>query len=614
MEDSNLDPDAPNADLKKTANGEGHGSDSEDEAAPDFGQLKALANRFQAKQSLFQDDSQSFDASNQSTPFIPKRGDKDFEPTGFAGQKNALENSRKAMFDVISSQRIISSKSISIASWHPQLGRAIVHLARGQTFASMGFSNRVKVLEDGQFEDLALMYQSDGKPVAPLAGATKEGKFWPKMQSRLELLPEEALYLVERGSLECRIYHDPKRSAIVENMRDYDDIVENPNWVPMSLEQAFAAIIGVDGLTRPHYQLYAYLKRLGYILQRKSISDELRKTNAAINKASRDSDIRSEGIIADPRHPLRLLTIFDLLLYPLRRILQIAKNGLSDLNEFLQSLVQWFRNRVSKITATSRRKTSYTSRPGLLGIGTSAFSTYDEIYDRLRIVPAGPDISLPRPGSKLKQDIAPEIFFYAWRPATHFKKSDPPLPEFQLAVMDVRDTSLPSAFAFADLFEDIPLPLSTQEFEEMDEEDRRVWKMAEEQRKRNNESYGKGAVRKAQALKQAKEEQEKGQIGTQHTQFRSVEKLWQRFIDLLHFLSTFFAHLPPGFQVRKKAKGRHAQGLGQQTRLVNVYGPLKAGRRNIIVAVNDCGTTSLLRFGEAEFDRWRIAGTQREGR
>ncbi|MCO5565399.1 hypothetical protein L7F22_019072 [Adiantum nelumboides] len=614
MDDSLLDPDAPNVDLSKKNEVDGHGSDSEDEAAPDFGQLAALASRVHTKQGLLQDDS-----INQNTQFIPKRGDKDFEPTGFTGQKNALENSRKAMFDVISSQRIINSKSISIASWHPELGRAIVHLLRGQTFASMGVSRRVAVLEDGQFEDLARIYQKEGKPIAPVAGATKEGKFWPKMQSRLELLPEEALYLIERGSLECRIYHNSNKSGIVEDMRDYDDIEENPNWVPMSLEQAFATILGVDGLTRPHYQLYAYLKRLGYIVQRKSISDQLRKANAAINKATREP-IETEGIIADPRHPLRLLTIFDLLLYPIRRIAQLTNNGLSRLQSFFLSFYRWLRNRISSITAASRKAkdTSLMSRPGLLGIGTSSFSNYDEIFDRLRIVPTGHDASLTRPQPKQEQDVAPEIFYYAWRPATHFKKSDPPLPEYQLAVMDARHTSLPSAFAFADIFEHIPVPLSTQEFEQMDEEEQRVWKMAEEQRKRNNESYGRGAVRKAQALKQqqAKEAQEKehDDINAPAQITSSIEKIWQKFVRLLGFISTFFAHLPPGYQVPRRTKGRYNHRSGHQNRLVNVYGPLKSGRRNIIVAVNDCGTTSLLRFGEAEFERWRIAGTQRQGR
>ena len=40
----------------------------------------------------------------------------------------------------------------------------------------------------------------------------------------------------------------------------------------------------------------------------------------------------------------------------------------------------------------------------------------------------------------------------------------------------------------------------------------------------------------------------------------------------------------------------------------NVYLPLKAGRRSVVVAIVDQGTMSLLRFGEAEFARWRLAG------
>ena len=41
----------------------------------------------------------------------------------------------------------------------------------------------------------------------------------------------------------------------------------------------------------------------------------------------------------------------------------------------------------------------------------------------------------------------------------------------------------------------------------------------------------------------------------------------------------------------------------------NVYLPLKAGRRSVVVAIVDQGTMSLLRFGEAEFTRWRLAGS-----
>jgi len=61
----------------------------------------------------------------------------------------------------------------------------------------------------------------------------------------LWLLPEETIYMVERGSMEC--------------------------WweegVPMSVQGAYATCLeGCGGLER--YQVYAYLKRAGYILTR----------------------------------------------------------------------------------------------------------------------------------------------------------------------------------------------------------------------------------------------------------------------------------------------------------------------------------------------------------
>jgi hypothetical protein len=93
----------------------------------------------------------------------------------------------------------------------------------------------------------------------------------------------------------------------------------------------------------------------------------------------------------------------------------------------------------------------------------------------------------------------------------------------------------------------------------------------------------------------------------------------QRLAPYLYVVHRLFAHLPPGCTLRKSSTGRGAGGRrtangGQGRSGINVYTPLKQGRRNVIVAVNDCGTTSLLRFGEADFERWRIAGTQREGK
>jgi tRNA-splicing endonuclease subunit Sen54 len=70
-------------------------------------------------------------------------------------------------------------------------------------------------------------------------------------KTRTELLPEEALYLLERGSLQI-----------------WDEEWGVSGAVEMSVMEGFSLLLGQDGLTWERYQAYAYLKRLGYTVQR----------------------------------------------------------------------------------------------------------------------------------------------------------------------------------------------------------------------------------------------------------------------------------------------------------------------------------------------------------
>ena len=74
-----------------------------------------------------------------------------------------------------------------------------------------------------------------------------------KANSDIKLLPEEALYLLERGSLEL--------------FWPYDDQGESCR-LSMSLQSAYATLLGQRGLTLERYIVYACLKRSGYIVQR----------------------------------------------------------------------------------------------------------------------------------------------------------------------------------------------------------------------------------------------------------------------------------------------------------------------------------------------------------
>ena len=115
------------------------------------------------------------------------------------------------------------SKSVSYAVWYPDLARAHVTVARGVHFSSMGHSVQ--------------------RP--PSSSSAASGK---SLKKRLELLPEEALYLVEKGALFC---WKASRDGPGEDV-DWDSASQG---APMSVQQAYAEMIGTQDLTLDRYQV-----------------------------------------------------------------------------------------------------------------------------------------------------------------------------------------------------------------------------------------------------------------------------------------------------------------------------------------------------------------------
>lgn len=111
-------------------------------------------------------------------------------------------------------------------------------------------------------------------------GYQRTSTFREKIHTRLALLPEEVLYLTERGSLLCWKQEDPKQQLTTSAF--------DKEGTPMSVQQAYAELIGQESLTLERYQVrsnkngcsyftemlyvfyqvYAYLKRLGYTVTR----------------------------------------------------------------------------------------------------------------------------------------------------------------------------------------------------------------------------------------------------------------------------------------------------------------------------------------------------------
>lgn len=111
------------------------------------------------------------------------------------------------------------SKGISYGIWHPLLERVEVTVSRGIHFNSMGHSVVRSTLDENGLE---------------------------KVKKRLELLPEEAIYLIERGALFCW----KKSDAHTAHLQGFEGIV----GTPMSVQQAYAEMIGKENLTLERFQ------------------------------------------------------------------------------------------------------------------------------------------------------------------------------------------------------------------------------------------------------------------------------------------------------------------------------------------------------------------------
>lgn len=139
------------------------------------------------------------------------------------------------MHTALSFQRLHQPKKYTLAHYHPETNMAYTEDPKGPLFKSMG-----------------KVFPSKDDPLGPRA---------PGENLRLWLLPEEILYLLERGTVDVRWPTDD------------NNIDEEGLGVPMSLQGAYAAFIGMENyaggaLTFERYSVYAGLKRTGYIVHR----------------------------------------------------------------------------------------------------------------------------------------------------------------------------------------------------------------------------------------------------------------------------------------------------------------------------------------------------------
>ncbi|EJC98891.1 uncharacterized protein FOMMEDRAFT_113456 [Fomitiporia mediterranea MF3/22] len=448
-------------------------SSDEDDGGPDWTKVSGLA------------------SLSSSKPSIPKRGDKEFEPaggvdgggTGTSLQQHKLDRVRAAMFSALDVERTISSKTVSYSEWCRNISRARILSGRGNYLNTLGH-NVPREYRSG-FDDQSSQNRKKEKEVV--------------------LLPEEALYLIERGSMFC--------------WSQIDDTIEDEG-TPMSLQQAYAEMIGKEDLTLERYQVYAYLKRLGYTVIRAQAPSRFYVTAPPFSP--RSIPLKRSG---------KWSRVLDIFLLPFKKMFSL-----------FASKFDWW-------------------RPLRTDRCFHRFLSFSSVFSSLRFLKSGYSHPLP----PLKNANSPyEVFFHVYKPATPYRKTAPPPPDYSVIVVNGRETPMPSLHELCSLFEqlpELPPPVPRKKFNATQQ----------------NSSSSKNG------------ERPQGQTAVQASHPRSL------FKQIRNFLQRLF----PFFTVVGGTKS-----LPVPVRNPNPFQTLRMGKKMIVVASVDSGMISFFRFCQGSFDEW----------
>lgn len=282
------------------------------------------------------------------------------------------------MHTALSYERIQQPKGHTLATYHPETNMAYVYNPKGPHFTKMG-----QVLPAKQ---------------DPFGEDGRRGQ-------RMWLLPEEVLYLLERGTVDVR-------------WPATDD--DEGEGVPMSLQGAYAMFLGDEedhdgALTFERYSVYAGLKRAGYTV---------------IRAPSWNSQGPPLGKDCFPEPPKRTWSL---------------GLGLS------WSWWPW-PSPDPDAQDYERQKDGPLIQPGL-------YRSYPDIYRRLNLINSY-DPSVQYQYFDPHQPWTDEAFrvtYHVWKPGSvTFKKSAPGEPDFRIAVVNARETTVPTLEQLTALMETVP--------------------------------------------------------------------------------------------------------------------------------------------------------------
>jgi len=339
---------------------------------------------------------------SKSSHHIPKRGEKDFESHGTKHQDGILEASRQAMHDVLDYTRVHTPRGHTRAFYY---GKEVME------------GNEVgRQWRQGLTDDHVVLLESSKGPHFKTMGQPTLGT----SSSNLWLLPEEALYLVERGTLDLWW---PSRSSFKGFL--YEELNENENeteiqgqndpdedeGVPMSLQACYAMLLGDDSekgkVSLDRYSVYANLKRTGYVVMR---------------ARGQNSQVDSPGNDQVGCAPVESPSIFN-----------------------------WLFGRIFAEEEVKHSSYGPLVKPGM-------YRSYHAIYRQIAIIPR--HTPLPTiPAHLIQEPENPFRVVYELWQATKintFAKTSPGPPDFRVAITDSRSSSLPTLKQMTSMLESTP--------------------------------------------------------------------------------------------------------------------------------------------------------------
>lgn len=253
--------------------------------------------------------------------------------------------------------------------------------------------------------------------------------------NRMWLLPEEALYLIERGSLDIRW---PVKGLGEDEKVDAINAAEQ--GIPMSLQAAYACLMGRGGLSVERYTVFSGLKRGGYAVIRAEGWDN--KYSPPRTPLLADVP-QNDHISSGEEHRTGFLTL-------LSRFFNLINNSRSTCSTSHGPIIGLGIHR------------SYGSSSGFFSLVSLADPNIDDVFRALSIIPAfDPDVpdTDPRTIESAAHATSPyRLAFNVYKPSTPFRKSSPGTPDFRIAVINARThPNLPSLADLAPLLASTPL-------------------------------------------------------------------------------------------------------------------------------------------------------------